>query len=57
MTKTTMRAIFTPQALAAAGADVVLVSGGSSVGAEDHAPRLLAELGELAIHGLSLIHI
>lgn len=42
------------QALAAPGADVVLVSGGSSVGAEDHAPRLLAELGELAIHGVAM---
>ncbi|MCI0703151.1 MAG: molybdopterin molybdotransferase MoeA, partial [Planctomycetia bacterium] len=28
-------------------ADVILVSGGSSVGAEDHAPRAVAELGEL----------
>ena len=35
-------------------ADVVLVSGGSSVGAEDHAPTLLAELGELAVHGVAL---
>lgn len=47
-----------PQAIAAAmtapGVDVVLVSGGSSVGAEDHAPRLLAERGELAIHGLAM---
>ena len=34
--------------------DVVLVSGGSSVGQEDHAPRLLAELGELAIHGIAM---
>ncbi|WP_235580887.1 gephyrin-like molybdotransferase Glp [Pseudorhodoferax sp. Leaf265] len=42
------------QALAAPGADVVLVSGGSSVGAEDHAPRLLAHLGELAIHGVAM---
>ncbi len=42
------------QALAAPGADVVLVSGGSSVGAEDHAPRLLAQLGELAIHGVAM---
>lgn len=41
-------------ALAAPGADVVLVSGGSSVGAEDHAPRLLAERGELAIHGVAM---
>ncbi|MFG0332208.1 MAG: gephyrin-like molybdotransferase Glp [Maioricimonas sp. JB049] len=34
--------------------DVVLVSGGSSVGAEDHAPGLLAELGELAVHGIAM---
>lgn len=34
--------------------DIVLVSGGSSVGQEDHAPRLLAEHGELAIHGLAM---
>jgi molybdopterin molybdotransferase len=37
-----------------AGAEVVLVSGGSSVGAEDHAPRAVAELGELAVHGVAL---
>ena len=35
-------------------ADVVLVSGGSSVGLEDHAPRLLSETGELAIHGVAM---
>ena len=35
-------------------ADVVLVSGGSSVGKEDHAPRLLAELGSLDFHGISM---
>jgi molybdopterin molybdotransferase len=35
-------------------ADVVLVSGGSSVGQEDHAPRLLAEHGELPIHGIAM---
>lgn len=34
--------------------DVVLVSGGSSVGQEDHAPRLLAQHGELAIHGVAM---
>ncbi|MCA9197401.1 MAG: molybdopterin molybdotransferase MoeA, partial [Planctomycetales bacterium] len=34
--------------------DVVLVSGGSSVGQEDHAPRLLAEHGTLALHGLAM---
>ena len=42
------------QAMAAPGADVVLVSGGSSVGAEDHAPRLLEQRGELAIHGVAM---
>jgi molybdopterin molybdotransferase len=41
-------------ALAGADADVLLVSGGSSVGQEDHAPRVLAELGELAVHGVAL---
>lgn len=35
-------------------ADVVLVSGGTSVGQEDHAPRLLAELGTLDFHGISM---
>jgi molybdopterin molybdotransferase len=35
-------------------ADVVLVSGGSSVGQEDHAPLLLARHGELAIHGIAM---
>ena len=35
-------------------ADIVLVSGGSSVGQEDYAPKLLAELGELAIHGVAM---
>jgi molybdopterin molybdotransferase len=34
--------------------DVVLVSGGSSVGQEDHVPRLLAEHGELAVHGVAM---
>ncbi len=38
----------------AADADVLLVSGGSSVGAEDHAPSLIAELGELAHHGIAM---
>ena len=41
-------------ALLEPGADVILVSGGSSVGAEDHAPRILAEAGELAIHGVAM---
>ena len=46
-----------PEALAAAmlaEADLVLVSGGSSVGREDHAPVLLARHGELAIHGIAM---
>jgi molybdopterin molybdotransferase len=34
--------------------DVLLISGGSSVGLEDHAPRVLRELGELPIHGVAL---
>lgn len=41
-------------AMAAEDADVVLVSGGTSVGQEDHAPRLLSELGELVFHGISM---
>jgi molybdopterin molybdotransferase len=41
-------------ALSAATEDLILISGGSSVGVEDHAPRVLAELGEVAIHGVAL---
>jgi molybdopterin molybdotransferase len=37
-----------------AEADVILVSGGSSVGREDHVPALLARHGELAVHGISM---
>jgi len=47
----------TPEAILAAirrQADVVLVSGGSSVGEEDHAPALLIEHGELPIHGIAM---
>ena len=46
-----------PDAILAAmrtDADVVLVSGGSSVGQEDHAPSLLVEHGRLAIHGVAM---
>jgi len=42
------------RALARCAADVVLVSGGSSVGREDHAPRLVAELGQLDFHGIAM---
>jgi molybdopterin molybdotransferase len=41
-------------AMVAPQADVILVSGGSSVGSEDHAPMLLAQVGELAIHGVAM---
>ena len=34
--------------------DVLLVSGGTSVGSEDHAPKLVSELGELPIHGIAV---
>lgn len=34
--------------------DVVIVSGGSSVGVEDLAPGLVAQHGELAIHGIAM---
>lgn len=46
-----------PAAILAAmqsAADVVIVSGGSSVGQEDYAPGLLAKHGELAIHGIAM---
>jgi molybdopterin molybdotransferase len=34
--------------------DVLLVSGASSVGEEDHVPRLVAAAGELAFHGVAM---
>lgn len=47
-----------PSAIEAAlldeGADVILISGGSSVGAEDHAPSLIRKHGELQIHGIRM---
>jgi molybdopterin molybdotransferase len=42
------------EAVLGAVADVVLISGGSSVGQEDHAPRVLAEVGQLSVHGVAL---
>jgi molybdopterin molybdotransferase len=42
------------EAMADDQADVVLVSGGTSVGLEDHAPLLLSELGRLDFHGISM---
>ncbi|MEP7308874.1 MAG: gephyrin-like molybdotransferase Glp [Acidobacteriota bacterium] len=37
-----------------ADAEVIIVSGGSSVGIEDLAPTILAQLGNLAIHGIAM---
>jgi molybdopterin molybdotransferase len=37
-----------------ADVDVVIVSGGSSVGIEDLAPMIVAEQGELAVHGIAM---
>ena len=37
-----------------ADAEIVIVSGGSSVGIEDLAPTLVAEFGELAVHGIAM---
>jgi len=46
-----------PEAILAAmrsECDLLLVSGGSSVGQEDHATRLLSQHGQLAIHGIAM---
>lgn len=47
-----------PAALAAAlsepGADLVVMTGGSSVGKEDLGPVVVAEIGELPIHGIHM---
>lgn len=42
------------ESAAADGLDVLLVTGGSSVGDEDHAPGLVHELGTLDVHGIGL---
>lgn len=42
------------EVLQSPGADLLLISGGSSVGREDHAPRLIQELGSLEIHGVAM---
>jgi molybdopterin molybdotransferase len=41
-------------AIGAAGGDVVLLAGGSSVGVEDFAPRAVEEAGELLVHGIAM---
>lgn len=35
-------------------ADVFLIAGGSSTGKEDHAPSLVKQMGNLAIHGIAM---
>ena len=35
-------------------ADIVIVSGGTSVGVEDLAPMLVSQYGELAVHGIAM---
>ncbi len=39
---------------AAQEADVILATGGTSVGTEDHTPRVASEMGELAVHGVAV---
>ncbi len=42
------------EALALPGADVIVTSGAASVGIEDRVPLLVEELGELAVHGVTM---
>jgi molybdopterin molybdotransferase len=42
------------QAIQQAAEDVVIVTGGTSVGAEDFAPLIVQELGELVVHGVAM---
>jgi molybdopterin molybdotransferase len=42
------------KAIQACDADLLLISGGSSAGSEDHAAAAVAELGELAVHGVAM---
>ena len=41
-------------ALAEPGADVIVTAGAASVGTEDNVPYLVAELGELTVHGVAM---
>ena len=41
-------------ALLNAPGDIMLTTGGTSVGVEDHAPMLVAEEGELLVHGVAM---
>ena len=40
--------------LSESNADLIIVTGGTSVGIEDHGPILLDELGELLVHGITM---
>jgi len=42
------------QAISQCQADVILITGGTSVGQEDHIPSVIAELGELTVHGVAM---
>jgi molybdopterin molybdotransferase len=42
------------EALRTPGADVIVTAGAASVGREDHVPSLVAELGELVVHGVAM---
>lgn len=42
------------EALASPGADVIVTAGAASVGTEDRTPLLVAELGELVVHGVAM---
>ena len=42
------------ESIVASGADVILITGGSGRGADDHAAAALAEAGMVAIHGVAL---
>jgi molybdopterin molybdotransferase len=42
------------EALARGGADVIVTAGAASVGTEDRVPVIVAELGTLAIHGITM---
>lgn len=44
----------TGRAIAAPGADLVLVTGRTGTGPDDEAPLAIADVGELAIHGIAL---
>jgi molybdopterin molybdotransferase len=41
-------------ALQQAAEDVIIITGGTSVGAEDFAPLIIQELGELVVHGVAM---